>query len=278
MPTKQVVYHAYLNPTFFFIRLAIYFAVFIGLALFFTRNSLRQDETGDLRTTRKMEIASAPLIPLFALSLTFIGLDLFMSLDPHWFSTMFGVYCFAGAFYTVLALTAVITVWLKRRGMMSGILNENHLHDLGKFMFAFTVFYAYIGFSQFMLIWYANLPEETMYFMHRMDGGWKYASFFLLIGKFMIPFFMLLPRESKRSETILSRVGLWMLFAHWIDLMWIVQPEFHKTGPVIGWIEIGTAVGFVGLFGFMVIRFLSRNTVVAIGDPRLEESVHHHHQ
>jgi hypothetical protein len=156
--------------------------------------------------------------------------------------------------------------------------NDNHLHDLGKFMFAFTIFYAYIGFCQFMLIWYANLPEETGYFMNRFHDGWFYVTCFLLVGKFLTPFFLLMPRDAKRSESMLMGVGVFMLVAHWIDVLWMSQPELYRTGPVIGWIEIGTTLGFIGVFGFVVSRFLHRHNVVAIGDPRLAEAVFHHHQ
>ncbi|RYZ79243.1 MAG: hypothetical protein EOP04_28150 [Proteobacteria bacterium] len=157
-------------------------------------------------------------------------------------------------------------------------MNDNHLHDLGKFMFAFTVFWAYIAFCQFMLIWYANLPEETMYFMHRMEGGWMKVTIFLLVGKFLVPFFGLLTRGAKRSETRLLVIGSWMLFAQWIDLLWLIQPESRPQGVSVTWIEIAPFLAFGGLFGFLVLRFLSKNTVVAIRDPKLEEAVFYHHQ
>jgi hypothetical protein len=204
--------------------------------------------------------------------------DQLMSLDAHWFSTMFGVYVFAGLFYVNLASTCVLTLLAKRAGKLDGIVNENHIHDLGKFMFAFTVFWAYIAFSQFMLIWYANLPEETGWFLRRFQDGWMPISIFLLVGKFMVPFFLLLPRDAKRNEPLLLGVGLFMIFAQWVDMMWIVQPEFFHDGPKLGIVEIGTAAGFFGLFALLVSRFLSKNNIVAIGDPRLAESVYHHHQ
>jgi hypothetical protein len=167
---------------------------------------------------------------------------------------------------------------VKSKGKLDGIVNDNHLHDLGKFMFAFTVFWAYIGFSQFMLIWYANLPEETGYFIHRFHGQWMYVSAFLLVGKFLLPFFVLLPRDAKRNPQILCFVGVFMLFAQWIDVLWMVQPEFFKDGPQLGWIEAGITLGFLGVFGLTVSRFLAKYNVVAIGDPRLPEAVFHHHQ
>ena len=175
-------------------------------------------------------------------------------------------------------MLCLFTIFLKKQGHLEGIVNENHLHDIGKFMFAFTVFWAYIGFSQFMLIWYANLPEETGYMIRRMDQGWLYVSGFLLFGKFAFPFLTLLPRDSKRNVKLLTFMAIYMLIAQWIDIMWLVQPEFFKSGPRIGFTEIGMFLGFLGVFLLAASRFLSKHTVVAIGDPRLPESVFHHHQ
>ncbi len=268
----------YLNVPFFFIRNL----VFLGVMWFFSKkligNSVAQDANGDFSyTARNRSLAPAFMI-LFGVLFTMASFDQLMSLDPHWFSTMFGVYCFSGAFYAILALTTILVVQLKRNGALQGIVNENHLHDLGKFMFAFTVFWAYIGFSQFLLIWYANLPEETGYFLNRMHNGWFAVSVFLLVGKFMVPFFLLLPRDAKRNEKMLLAVGAFMLIAQWIDMLWIVQPELYREGPRVGWIELGVTALFLGVFGLMVSRFMAKNNIVAIGDPRLAESVHHHHQ
>jgi len=198
-----------------------------------------------------------------------------MSLDPHWFSTIFGVYCFAGLFYSTLALTMLYTLKLQRSGQLKGIVNDNHLHDLGKYMFAFTIFWAYIGFSQFMLIWYANLPEETRFFIARFHGGWQAISWFLLV-KFALPFLVLLPRGAKRDPMRLRFVGWFMVIAQWLDILWLVQPNFFPEGPVVGPFEIGVTLGFVGLFMAVVNRFLGKNPVVAIGDPYLSEAVNHH--
>lgn len=268
----------YLNTTFFIVRNIVALVLWIFFARLMVGNSIAQDTTREYRlTVRNRGLAPAFLI-LFALTFTMSSFDLLMSLAPEWFSTMFGVYCFAGLFYSVLALTAIVTVYLQSIGKLDGILNENHLHDLGKFMFAFTVFWAYIGFSQFMLIWYANLPEETGYFIRRLHGGWAYISLFLLIGKFMAPFFFLLPREAKRNPRVLFMIGIFMLIAQWIDVLWMVQPQFLAMGPRLGLSEFGILLGFLGIFGLSVTWFLGRHNVVAIGDPRLEESVFHHHQ
>ncbi len=268
----------YLSPAFFIVRNVAAVLIWIYFAKKMVGNSIAQDTSKDTSISGRNRKLAPIFLMLFAFSFTFAAFDQLMSLDPYWFSTMFGVYCFAGMFYSTLAMIAILTITLKRRGYLEGIVNDNHLHDLGKLMFAFVVFWAYIGFSQFMLIWYANMPEETGYFLHRMHGGWMGVSIFLLVGKFFAPFAMLLPRGSKRSESRLLFVATWMLVAQWIDVLWLVQPEFFKEGPKVGIPEIGVAIGFLGLFGFMVTRFLSKNNVVAIGDPKLAESVFHHHQ
>jgi len=268
----------YLSTGFFMIRNLIAFGLWIFFARKMVGNSIAQDATGDYAFTVRNRRLAPVFLMFFALTFTMMSFDVLMSLDPHWFSTMFGVYCFAGLFYSNLASTCLLTIYLRSRGKLEGIVNDNHMHDLGKFMFAFTVFWAYIGFSQFMLIWYANLPEETGYFMRRFHEGWIHVSLFLLVGKFMIPFFFLLPRDSKRSAKILVPVGIFMLVAQWVDVLWLVQPEFFATGPKFGLTEIGVTLGFIGIFGLMVTRFLAKHNVVAIGDPRLVESVYHHHQ
>jgi hypothetical protein len=206
-----------------------------------------------------------------------VSFDQLMSLDAHWFSTMFGVYCFAGMIYSTFAAICLLALYLISKDKLTGIVNVNHMHDLGQFMFGFTVFWAYIGFSQFMLIWYANLPEETGYFIHRFNGNWLGVSAFLLFGKFLVPFFSLLPRHAKRNYTTLRNVAMFMLVAQWIDVMWMVQPEFFAEGPRFGLTELGMTLGFIGIFGSVVARFLAKNNIVAIGDPRLEEAVFHHH-
>ena len=268
----------YLSPIFFGLRNVIALLLFIFFAYKMVGNSIAQDETGDLKFTLKNRVLSPIFLMIFALGYTMASFDQIMSLDPHWFSTIFGIYCFSGLFYSTLAATCLMTLYLRSKGKLKDIVNENHLHDLGKFMFAFSVFWAYIAFSQFILIWYANLPEETGYYIKRMNSGWFPITAFLLGGKFLFPFFSLLPRDAKRNPRTLMIVGIFMMFAQWIDAMWLIQPEFFATGPVLGWIELGLTLGFLGIFGLVVARFLAKHNIVAIGDPRLEESVFHHHQ
>ncbi len=268
----------YLNAKFFTIRNILGFLILLGLGRYLIGNSLKQDTTKSYAQTETNRKVVPIFLILFGILFTMMSFDQLMSLNPHWFSTIFGIYLFAGMYYSTHALLAILTVFLRNRGYLNELVNENHLHDIGKFMFAFTIFWAYIAFSQFMLIWYANLPEETIFFLPRLapESGWFYISAFLLIGKFFVPFLGLIRRDVKRNERVLVMMGVFMLFAQWIDILWLVQPNFFVEGPKIGLGEIGMFAGFWGLFLLIVFRFLSKNNVVAIGDPRLQDSQHHH--
>lgn len=268
----------YMNISFFMIRNLVGLGILMLLSWKMLKNSLAQDKDPSFSWTQRNKTLSPGFILLYAIIFSMAAFDQMMSLDSHWYSTMFGVYCFAGAFYAQLALTTLMTLHFRAKGQLGNAVNDNHVHDLGKFLFGMAIFWAYIAFSQFMLIWYANIPEETGWFMARMHGAWFYVAVFLVVGKFCVPFFVLLPRDAKRSVATLTGVSLFMMVAHWIDLLWVVQPNFYAEGPKVGWIEIGVTLGFIGAFGLFVVRFLSRHNMVAIGDPRLEEAVFHHHQ
>ncbi|MDO8494420.1 MAG: hypothetical protein Q7S68_03695 [Deltaproteobacteria bacterium] len=265
----------YLNLPFFVIRNVLFFVVWIGVGLWLLKNSLQQDRTGDVGLTRLNKTISAPFLLFFALSFTVASFDWLMSLEPHWFSTIFGVYCFAGLFESGMAITILFVLALRKQGALKDVVNENHLHDLGKLMFAFCVFWTYIAFSQYMLIWYGNLPEETVYMMKRTEGPWMPVALFLLIGKFIIPFFLLINRLAKRSPAYLSFVAVWVLVAQWVDIYWIVYPMVGEK-PVFGWQEIGMTLGFLGLFVLSVTAILQRVRPIAIHDPKLSDGLHHH--
>lgn len=267
---------AYLNDTFFWIRAVILFAIMFLFGGKIIKNSIKQDETGDVELTKKNVTLSAPFIFLFAWGFTFaVAFDLMMSLSPHWFSTMFGVYCWAGLFTSGLAMMTIWIVTLRKQGILDAFVSDNHLHDLGKLMFAFTVFWGYVGFSQFMLIWYSNLPEENFFFINRMTPEWEPISIALMIIKFGIPFFVLMGRPLKRNANFLYVISIWFLVAQYLDVYWMVFPTFYKA-PIFGWMEVGIFVGFMGLFLLSVGRFLSKVNPIAIKDPYLEESFHHH--
>lgn len=265
----------YLNIPFFVGRNLLAFALWIGAGFWLVKNSLVQDRTGAVSLTRLNKKISAPFLVLFALTYTAASFDWLMSLEPHWFSTIFGVYNFAGLFESGMALTILFVVVLRRRGILKEVVNENHLHDLGKLMFAFCVFWAYAAFSQYMLIWYGNLPEEIGYMICRTEGAWVPVALALLFGKFVIPFFLLLSRSAKRRENYLVFVALWVLAAQWLDIYWMVYPLLGER-PIFGWQEVGVTLGFLGLFVLSVTWVLQRIPPIALKDPRLSEGVHHH--
>ncbi len=260
----------------FAVRLAVFFGLWLWFAKVIVGRSLAQDKSGDEQLTHKQVGTSIAFLMVFALSYSFFAVDSIMALEPHFFSTIFGVYCFAGLFQATMATMILTILYLKKKGMLQGFVDENHLHDLGKFLFAFTVFWAYIAFSQFMLIWYANLPEETFFFMPRLNSGWVFVSIFLLLFKFVVPFLALLPRWAKRTPSHLAAVSVLILIMQFVDLYWLVYPAYNEEHAVFNVPELGGMALFGGLFLFAVTRFLSRNQVVPAKDPRIHESLHHH--
>lgn len=265
----------YLNATFVIIRLVIFFGAWLLFRRAMVGNSVAQDKDGNEHHTVKNARLSIGFIVFFALSFSLFSVDLIMSLQPHWYSTMWGVYCFAGMFQASIAMVVLITGYMIRKGYARGWINIEHLHDLAKYMKAFTIFYAYIAFSQFMLIWYANLPEETIFYLNRSTGGWMAASLSLLFFKFAVPFLLLLPRAAKRSIAHTSLVACLILVMEYIDIHWMVYPNFSATW-VFSWYEIGCFIMFAGLFIWSVANFLSKNSIVAVRDPRMEEALEHH--
>ncbi len=212
----------------------------------------------------------------FALTFSLFGVDLLMSLQPHWFSTVYGIYLFGGLFQSTMAAMILLIQYCRNRGLLTGYVDDNHMHDLGKFMFAFTVFWAYIAYSQYMLIWYANLPEETIFFLPRVTGPWMYMSAFLLLFKFVVPFLALLSRRAKRNPAMLGTVAVLILVMQYVDIHWLVYPNFNAEEVILGLPEILIWAGFGGSFLFTVTRFLSQHPIVPVNDPRIQESLHHH--
>ncbi len=265
----------YLNVGFFVVRLFVFFGLWL---LFWSKivcPSLKQDESGDEAITHKMVPWSVGFLIAFALSYSLFSVDTLMSLDPHWYSTMYGVYAFAGLFQASLAFIVLLTLWVRGKGLVNGFVKLDHLHDLGKFLKGFTIFMAYIGFSQFMLIWYANIPEETEFFLHRAHGSWMVISLSLLIFKFIVPFLALLPKWAKRSPAHLAWVSVLILVMEYIDIYWLVYPNLNVEKPLFGFWEIGVFMGFLGVFALAVTKFLSRHSLIPMRDPRRHESMVH---
>ncbi len=268
----------WLNEAGFWLRTVVYFGVWTAMALFFRNTSRRQDASGDEALSRRMARFSPPAIALFALTLTFAGFDWLMSLEPHWYSTMFGVYFFAGCIVSAFAALTVLTLALDFSGYLRGVVTGEHLHDLGKLLFAFTVFWAYIAFSQFFLIWYANIPEETGWFLSRLHGtpadpaNWRAGTMLLAIGHFAVPFFFLMPRTIKRNRRLLLLGALWMLAIHLWDIYWLVMPNLHNE-ITFSLLDVTSLLGVGGLFVALVGWLLGRGALLPTRDPRLVESL-----
>ena len=266
----------YLSSNLFIARQIVFLVLWSFFSWFFVRNSTRQDETRDPALTRRNVNISAIFLVTFALTFTLATFDTIMSLEPTWYSTIFGVYNWAGLWQGALAGIAIVAVVLRRQGAFQGVITRAHYHDLGKFVFAFGVFWTYIAFSQFMLIWYANLPEEIEWMIHRIYTGWGAVIIAVTVLKFVIPFFVLMPVRWKENETVLITVCAGVILGQWLDVYWMIYPAFSPEHAVLSWNEIGVALGFFGLFGWRVQSFLSRHPVAPHGDPAFAASVRFH--
>lgn len=265
---------AWLNHGFFFARAAFYLIAWSLLGWWFSKTSLEQDRSGDPKLTTRMQNMSAPMMIVFALTISFAAFDWVMSLQPHWYSTIFGVYVFSGAFLAALSLLALITLGFQRQGYFKRISTVEHRHDIGKLMFAFTVFWAYIAFSQFFLIWYANLPEETVFYERRWQNGWRPWSLLLVFAHFVVPFLFLLSRHVKRNMAGLTIGALILLFAHYVDLYFLIQPMRDHHGHFhFSWIDIAGFLAPVGVLLFVAARRAAKGPLYPLKDPRLAETV-----
>jgi hypothetical protein len=265
---------AWLEPRFFLARAALYFAVWIAVARLLRAWSVRQDAEGGHALTLRQRRLGAASLPVLALTLSFAAFDWLMSIDPRFFSTIFGVYWFAGSFLSCFAVLVLAAVATRRvPGQFGALLNADHLHALGKFLLAFTAFWAYIAFSQFMLVWIANLPEEIPWYQVRTGAGWGAVGVGLAVGHFLVPFFLLLSRGLKRDPRLLSLVAGWQLLMHWLDVHWLVVPRLGGAGPSLSWLDVTAFVGVgAAALAALVLRMRGAATV-PVRDPYLEESL-----
>jgi len=269
---------AFLNVNFFLLRAVIYFAIWIALSLTLYRHSLKQDVTGDRWISARSRKLSSIGIVIFALTTAFAAFDWMMSLDYHWFSTMFGVYYFAGFASPALCLLTLILLSLRRRGCLNDVVTDEHMHDLGKLVFGFTVFWGYIGFSQYFLIWYANIPEETSWFIRRRAGDWGWVSVALVWGRFVIPFVLLLNRGLRRNPIVLTFVSLWLILFFIVDVYYVVRPEARigqDGGALFTWIDAVGILGPILLFLGLLVRRIGSVPLIPLNDPRHTESFRH---
>ncbi len=265
---------AYLNIPFFLIRIAFYFLSWTFISSRLWRLSVLQDVTHDLGINARLRHLSAWGLPVSSITTAFAAFDFLMTLYPHWFSTIFGVYFFSGAFLAAFCFIALCAAGLQRAGMLRGVVTSEHYHDLGKLMFGFVVFWAYIAFSQYMLYWYGGIPEETVWFKYRLQNGWETHSGLLLFGHFIVPFLILLPRAIKRFSTPLAIIAVWLLMMQWFDLHWQAMPVLHPDQAQLHWLDLSCWIGLLCVFVSAFLWRLSRHAIVCEGDPQLGKSLH----
>lgn len=266
----------WLNPTRWLVAACIYFLIWILLGRKLYALSRKQDETGDRWLTARARFISSFGLLAFALSTAFASFDWLMGMDYHWFSTMFGVYFFAGSTVSCLAVMCVILCSLRISGRLGKTFTEEHQHDLGKLLFAFTVFWAYVTFAQYFLIWYSNVPEETAFYNLRNDHGYQNIFQILCLGHFLLPFVLLLVRPLKRNPHTLRIVALWMIVMHAADLIYIARPIVRNVLPGTNiWVDIAGILGPTCLFLGCVVWKMGKAPLVPLKDPRLNELLAH---
>src|SRR5438477_10014951 len=264
---------AYLNWGFFFIRAVVFLGFFLLAGLTLRRLSVRQDSDGNPMFTIGMRKVSFISLPMFALCLTFGAFDWLMSLNYRWFSTMFGVYIFAGAAGASMSLLVLVITALRQAGYLKEIVTVEHYHIMGKWMLAFCVFWAYIGFGQYMLIWYANMPEETQYFLTRNTESWWAMSMILVIGRFFGPFAILLMQSIKKHPRQLCYVAGWILFMQLLDIYLVVLPALHGTGVHVSVWDFAALIAIGATLAFVYLRIVGKTSLFPMRDPRLVESL-----
>lgn len=266
--------HLWLNRPFFLLRALVYVASWLLFARAIVGASVRQDHDGSVRHTFTSRRLSAALLVVFGATCWLSSVDWIMSLEPEWASTVFGVYQFSGVFLSGLAAVSILAVCLRRQGTLRDVVPEDHLHDLGKLLFSFSSFWVYIWFSQYMLIWYVNNPEETTYYIRRLHGGWNTLFYLNLVLNWIIPFLALMPRAAKRSPRLLLVVAIVILAGRWVDLYLMILPPLAPR-PLAGFglLELGLAVGALGAFLFVVPHALAKRSLLPVNDPYLMESL-----
>lgn len=268
----------FLNTPFWIVRALLYMVVWLWLARSLYGMSRKQDHDGDRWWTAKMRRRSSYGLLLFAFSTAFASFDWIMSMDYHWFSTMFGVYFFAQCMGAALATVVLMMLWIRRSGRARELATPEHLHDIGKLLFGFTAFWGYIGFSQYFLIWYANIPEETSWFIRRKTEGWEFAAMALVVARFAIPFVVLMARPARRSPFVLGFMSLWILGATVFDLLFVIRGGVYGTSgipPVIGPVDFIAALAPLLLFAGLLVRRMGAVPVAPPNDPRIDLSLHH---
>lgn len=262
----------YLNQTFFIIRAIIYFGLWILISRLLLKYSKKQDVESKEENILILKRISAPGMVIYAFTSSFASFDWIMSLTPHWFSTIFGVYIFAGSFLAIISFVTLFAIYLRGKGVMKETITIEHYQDYGKLLLAFLVFWGYISFSQYFLMWYANIPEETVWYLARWVGSWKTVTMFIVFGGFFLPFLSVLTRASKRNVSWLKLVAGWVFLMHWVDIYWMVYPVFSKEGAPLSWQDIAVFFGIGGLFMWNFMRSYTSRPTIPVMDRRMVKS------
>ena len=271
----------YLNLSFFTVRAAIYFAIWLTLAYFLNRWSLMQDKTAERAFTKRLQVISGPGMVLFVFTVTFASIDWFMSLDPEWFSTIYGFIFVASWSLSALAFVIAVLAWLSKHEPMNNVVAQLHFHDLGKLLLALVMLWAYFSYSQFLIIWSGNLPEEIVWYLPRTRGGWGVIAVTVVVLHFAFPFFFLLSRSLKRNPHRLVSVAILILIMRVFDLIWVIAPDFNGGAFHISWMDIAAPLGIGGIWVAMFARELNSRPLMAYNDPQMEsvlEQAHEHHE
>ncbi len=263
----------YLNTPFWIVRAIAYFAVWNALSFFLNRWSLEQDRTGDPAIAARMQRMSAGGLVAYGITITFASFDWLMSLEPHWFSTIYGALIMGGQGLSALAFLIVVIVWLSRRPPLEGIIVTDHLHDVANLMLAFVMLWAYFSFSQYLIIWAGNLPAEIAWYQHRLDGSWRFIGLGLMLFHFAVPFVLLLSRVVKRTAAILVRVAVGVLIIRIVDLFWLIAPEFHWTGVAVSWMDVVLPIALFGLWLAAFVWQLRGRAILPLHDPQFDEAL-----
>jgi hypothetical protein len=266
----------YLNTPFFLARQAFYFIVWTTIGTLLARWSAEHDRTGDPALIDKMSKLSGAGLLIYGLTITFAMVDWTMSVNPHWFSTIWGMLYAGGQGLSAFAFGIIVLLMLAQTAPLNRVLTHHHFHDLGKLLFAFLMLWAYLSFSQFLIIWSANLPEEIPHYLIRWDNSWRYLSVFIIIGHFILPYALLLSRDLKRNMGKLRLIATWILCARFADYYWHVAPEFHQEGYSFSLLDFALPLAIGGIFISLFVSNLTGRSLLPVNDPDLDKALHHH--
>jgi len=265
----------YLNIPFFLLRAVVYFSVWLGIAYLLTRWSSEHERTAELSVLRRLEALSGPGLVLYGGTVTFAAIDWVMSLEPHWYSTIYGLLFIVGQALTTLAFAIVVLSLLTEQKPLSEVVTATHFHDLGNLLLAFVMLWAYVAVSQYLIIWSGNLAEEVPWYLQRARGGWEWVGLSLVVFHFVLPFILLLSRSAKRRKQVLARIAGAILFMRFVDLFWLIAPSFPNEGLRIHWMDVVVPIGIGGLWLAVFCRQLKSQSLLPLHDPSLEGVLEH---